>query len=85
MDSLFLTFARRDKSQEKEIKCQKGLYPIDQLDSSGLDVPPSVSDCFADGNRVRCNAKGAFPFFSRRGKARNRGRSFGGLCRLWSR
>ena len=45
MDSLFLPFARRDKSQEeKEIKCQRGIYPIDQLDSSGLGVPPSVSD-----------------------------------------
>lgn len=74
-----LPFAHRDKPQEEnEIKCQRGIYPIDQLDSSGSGVPPSVSDRgFADGDRVRCNVKGAF-FFPRRGKTRNRGRSFGG-------
>lgn len=72
--SLWTTHLRRRET----VKCRKGLYPTDQVDSCSLDAPPTASDrgsagrdgiCCLDGERER-------DFFFRDGIARH-GKRYG--------
>lgn len=74
--SLLTTHVKRTK----EFECQEGLYQIDQLDSSGLDAPPRVSDRgVAGGNRIRSAQEWTRNFFTGRSRDGTKSRSGGGL------
>ena len=74
--SLLTTHVKRTK----EFECQEGLYQIDQLDSSGLDAPPRVSDRgVAGGNRIRSAQEWTRNFFTERSRDGTKSRSGGGL------